>query len=166
MVGLQYGGGQFRLNPATGKKFTHGEVDEKGRIFVKYDSYVMGDGTFAEEWCSTYEIYKRERIRMVEGACKRRAKEKGVRFDLPKGYLFEIFPDDELCPVLGIKMDFAKGINRFNSPSVDRIVPGSGYVVGNVIWMSLRANVIKQDANYEEVRKVADWLESIQKEKK
>ena len=44
------------------------------------------------------------------------------------------------------------------SPSVDRIIPNKGYVKGNVTWMSMRANYIKQDASSKELSLVASWL--------
>ena len=45
-----------------------------------------------------------------------------------------------------------------SSPSLDRIIPSKGYKKGNVVWISTRANAIKQDATPEEVMKVAKWL--------
>ena len=50
------------------------------------------------------------------------------------------------------------------SPSLDRVVPSKGYVRGNVAWMSVKANMIKSNANAEELYLVADWLKIKQKE--
>ena len=66
------------------------------------------------------------------------------------------------CPVLGIKMEWGKSSAK-NSPSLDKIIPSKGYVEGNVAWISYKANVIKNDANYKEVMKVAKWLEKVSK---
>ena len=47
-----------------------------------------------------------------------------------------------------------------NSPSIDKIRPELGYVIGNVAIMSAKANSMKMDASTpEELRMVADWLE-------
>jgi hypothetical protein len=45
-----------------------------------------------------------------------------------------------------------------SSPSLDRIVPQKGYTKGNVVFISGYANMIKQDATYEEIMKVAKWV--------
>ena len=52
------GGGEYRVDPDTGERFVSGDRGKDGRIFVKYDSYINSDGTFAEMWASSYEIYK------------------------------------------------------------------------------------------------------------
>ena len=45
------------------------------------------------------------------------------------------------------------------NPSLDRIRPELGYIVGNIAIISMRANLIKQDASAEELRQVASWTE-------
>lgn len=86
---------------------------------------------------------------------RKRAAAKGIAFDLD--------PEDlgvpEFCPVLGIRLQI--GDRRFGaSPSVDRILPALGYVKGNVVVCSQRANRIKNDASLEELRAVVAFLES------
>lgn len=64
------------------------------------------------------------------------------------------------CPVLGT--DFVMtGKQSALSPSLDRIRPDRGYVAGNMAVISVRANVIKNDATAAELRAVADWLDSV-----
>ena len=77
----------------------------------------------------------------------------------------EIYPEDESCPVLGIDLvwgDKTKSHRgpRMNSPSLDRLVPDLGYIRGNVNWISMRANYIKQDASPEEIHDVGNWLKA------
>jgi hypothetical protein len=43
------------------------------------------------------------------------------------------------------------------SPSIDRIIPSLGYVRGNVVIVSMRANRIKTDATDAELRRVAKF---------
>lgn len=62
-----------------------------------------------------------------------------------------------MCPVLKVPM--VKG-TRY-APSLDRIDPSLGYVPGNIVVMSRRANEIKSDASGEEVLKVAHWIQRM-----
>jgi hypothetical protein len=85
---------------------------------------------------------------------------------------FEISVDDLMpaplhCPVLGTKLDWYKDGRGASdeSPSIDRLIPELGYVAGNVMIISTRANRIKNDSNLEELVKVATWVESRLTEK-
>lgn len=49
---------------------------------------------------------------------------------------------------------------RDNSPSLDKLIPDLGYVKGNVAVISWRANRFKSDGTLEEIRMIADWMES------
>jgi hypothetical protein len=76
--------------------------------------------------------------------------------------LFTIQPSDivipEFCPILGIKLETGHRGFFENSPSLDRIHPEFGYVIGNIMVMSLRANRIKSNATPDEIRKIAEWF--------
>ena len=69
------------------------------------------------------------------------------------------------CPVLGVDMEISKLGSKNNdlTPSIDRIDPKKGYVKGNIIVVSMRANRIKTDATVDEIRKVADFYEKLLK---
>ena len=74
---------------------------------------------------------------------KRRAKEKGVEFNLDKDYLKSI--DRSECPYLEIpisvpRIGVGQGHTQPYSKTLDRIRPELGYVKGNVIWCSACAN--------------------------
>lgn len=63
------------------------------------------------------------------------------------------------CPVLGIPLVRRKGRGvADHSPTLDRLIPAKGYVRGNVMVISMRANRIKSDATLEELERVAAWL--------
>ena len=47
-----------------------------------------------------------------------------------------------------------------DSPSIDRLIPELGYIKGNVNVISLRANIIKNNATKDELIKIANWMES------
>jgi hypothetical protein len=92
-------------------------------------------------------------LTLWQGA-RRRAREKGLPFDIE--VVDVLIP--EVCPVLGIPLAMAAGKVAPNSPTLDRIVPERGYVKGNVLVISFRANTIKQDATPEELLRVARFF--------
>lgn len=65
------------------------------------------------------------------------------------------------CPVLGLALDYLSEGRQENSVSFDRIDPSKGYISGNVIVISWRANRIKNDGTPEEHRKIADFYEKV-----
>lgn len=76
-------------------------------------------------------------------------------------YLQDKLPD--ICPVLGITLDYCSGniLNRDASPSIDRIDSKLGYTVDNVHIISFKANRIKNDATPTELRMVADYFNKL-----
>lgn len=87
-----------------------------------------------------------------------RAKEKGLEFDLePKDIAIP-----ERCPVLGIPLKHAGWEQRDGSPSLDRIDNKKGYVKGNVVVVSFRANHIKTDATVDELVSTAAFYRTLQ----
>lgn len=88
-------------------------------------------------------LRRRSKARPCEAVwerARRRALRHGIDFDLPKSAI--VIPDR--CPVLGIHLAVS-GQRSATSPSLDRIEPTLGYVVGNVRVISDRANRIKGD---------------------
>lgn len=69
-----------------------------------------------------------------------------------------IVPD--LCPVLGIKLERAVGKAKPNSPSLDRMIPELGYVKGNIMVISHKANTIKNNSTIEEVESVLKYMQN------
>lgn len=65
------------------------------------------------------------------------------------------------CPYLGIELDYFATERHENSISFDRIDSKKGYVKGNVIICSWRANRIKNDAALEELGLIYHNLKSI-----
>lgn len=82
-----------------------------------------------------------------------------------KGHIFTVlFSEVEFpthCPVFGIELDYYAEKMQENSVSFDAVKPELGYVVGNVVVMSWRANRIKNDGTPEEHRRIADFVESL-----
>jgi hypothetical protein len=88
---------------------------------------------------------------------KCRAKRIGVPFDLS----FEDLVMSEVCPVLGIPMAFGEKRQNDNCPSLDRIDNTKGYVRGNVVIVSWRANRLKSDATVQEMAMLAKFYGGI-----
>lgn len=99
---------------------------------------------------------------MIRNA-KLRAQKHGLEFDIT----YHDIEWPERCPVLGVVLDYGYkpgGRQSPFSPSIDRIDPHKGYVPGNVVVMSAKANRIKSNAESYEIRLVADWLDRVEQE--
>jgi hypothetical protein len=83
-----------------------------------------------------------------------------------KGWEFSITEEDicipECCPVFGMPLKlFGRGWRSDNSPSLDRIDNSKGYVPGNVVVISYRANMIKSIGTADEHEAVAQWMREV-----
>lgn len=87
-----------------------------------------------------------------------RAKRKGVTFSISE----DDIETPEYCPALGVKLEYGGKSSSLNRASVDRIVPGLGYVKGNVVVISVKANIIKCNATAQEIAAVARWVDALQ----
>ena len=114
------------------------------------------------------ERYRANPIPQLLSAFKNRAKKQNVPFDLTVADISNLLKNARnICPVLGLKMTttlLGSGDTDY-SPSFDRIYPKKGYVKGNIVIVSNKANRIKTDATVDEIRKVADFYEKLLKDK-
>jgi len=87
---------------------------------------------------------------------KQRAIDKGLPFNLKK----EDISVPEFCPVLGIRLtpNIGGKTGTDNSPSLDRIIPELGYIKGNVMVISKKANTIKSFGTIEDHEKVVKYM--------
>ena len=95
---------------------------------------------------------------------KDRAKAKNLPMNITSEYLKKFVPDNMICPVLGIKMEIGEKNKSINSPSIDRIIPEKGYVPGNIIVVSNKANGIKSNATPDEIIKVGKFYKKLLEE--
>jgi hypothetical protein len=89
---------------------------------------------------------------------KKRAKDLGVPFDITVDDI--VIPTH--CPFLGIELKSRIGYHGplASSPTLDRIIPKLGYVCGNILVISHKANTIKQNATLEELELIVqNWRE-------
>jgi hypothetical protein len=113
-------------------------------------------GRFVQRRKDEYEALNTERRMFRAARCR------ALRDGIP----FTILPEDivipEFCPVLGLRLERAKGKATASSPSLDKIIPSLGYVRGNIWVISHRANTLKHDATLEELEKLVIALRNLQ----
>jgi len=95
-------------------------------------------------------------VRMYRRA-KSRAAKSGLEFNLDK----EDIKIPTHCPVLGIPRSTHQGTSggRDNSPALDRVDNGKGYIKGNILVISHLANMMKSSANKEQLLKFSEWVQ-------
>ena len=90
---------------------------------------------------------------------KQRSRDKGLPFNLTSKYVLALISTH--CPVFGTEFVFSGlGVTCPASPSLDRLDSSKGYVRGNVVVISSKANAIKNAYGSKDIAAVADWLES------
>lgn len=89
-----------------------------------------------------------------------KAKQKNIPFNLTFEYLLNIFPISCRCPALNINFEFN---NHNKQPTIDRIIPAKGYVIGNVVWVSFLANSIMSTATPDQILKVSKFAKTTYK---
>lgn len=89
---------------------------------------------------------------------KLRAQDLSLPFDITKDDL----PLITHCPVFGFEFKSGRGKPCATTPTLDRIAPELGYVKGNVIVVSFKANLIKSNASPDEIMKVAKFYKRLQ----
>jgi hypothetical protein len=92
---------------------------------------------------------------------KRRAKANNLEFTLTREYLRTIATDE--CPIFETTFEWGPsglGVGKFkpDGPQLDRVIPELGYIIGNVAFISHRANRIKGEGTMQEHYAIADWI--------
>ena len=155
------GEGTYELNPKTKEKWKRGERCPKRGYFWTYRKQVKKDGFIGMSFLKTRSDYERRRIREIWRLKKARSAKIGVPYKLSFGHVVDIFPKDSRCPVLGTKIYWSDHSRDPQSPSLDRIEPELGYIDGNVAWLSNRANTIKNNGTYHEVKSLYHWIREL-----
>ena len=108
----------------------------------------------ATEQRRTYDNWAACRLASIA----RNARDRGLKCNLTHSHLNEIKVDT--CPILGIELEYeTKGIQS-HTASLDRIDNDLGYIIGNVQFVSYKANAMKRDASREELIAFARWVEA------
>jgi hypothetical protein len=98
------------------------------------------------------------RLKRSLSAAKTRSRLTNVDFDLTLEYLFEIYPKDEMCPILKVSFVWGTRKDKEFSPSIDRMIPEKGYVKGNVKFICYKANRIKSDSTIDILQKLIRYM--------
>jgi hypothetical protein len=94
---------------------------------------------------------------------------------LERHRILEVLHLPDRCPVLGYELKYVSGRAKGDkgagegcfgssspdSPSIDQIKPGQGYVLGNIQVISWRANRLKSDSTPEEMMKIALYMKDL-----
>lgn len=153
-------------------------INRKAQIKAWRDKNPYYDQKYYEENKDATKIKLQENYRKIKEKqpwvlmlrnVRNRAKQKNLEFNLDSDYLKSIWTDT--CPIFKVKLYpavFESGQSRNHkskahdySPSLDRIDSSKGYVKGNVMIMSYRANVIKNSGTALEHRQIAEFLENL-----
>jgi hypothetical protein len=145
------GGPKLRHSPVC-KRCGLGKVAQRIRKREDGTSYK----TFYCAPCSTSGTRKYREMNAAKrlwSSAKSRAAQIGVDFNLE--------PEDivvpALCPIFRIPLSHTYNRRHDGTPSIDRINPRRGYVRGNIVVISWRANRLKNNATTEELRALADF---------
>lgn len=87
-----------------------------------------------------------------------RAKQHNIPFSLTEEYLTSLWTG--VCAIFGTNLEYPYSTKSQdpNKATIDKIVPELGYVVGNVHWVSNKANIIKSFGTEEEHQLIVDYF--------
>lgn len=115
------------------------------------------------KWASKEARERRKALRMADpikhllSSAKARSKKSGIPFSITRADLEQ----PAHCPVFGIQLTYggtARSIRgKDHAASLDRISPSKGYVPGNVVIVSWRANRAKSNSTLEELGLLAKF---------
>jgi hypothetical protein len=154
------------------KNKTHQQIKQAEYYARYYEANKEAYKTKAKEY---YETNKKEVIEknlrkrktdpktvmsMMVTRCRRRDTLQGRTPDIDVEYVRSIWPEDNCCPVFKTPFTIGNSSVKTNA-SIDRIDPSRGYVKGNIIIVSFRANTIKNDASINELQTVAEFYSRL-----
>ena len=105
------------------------------------------------------EAYKKDPIPQMLSNSKIRAKAKKLPHNITSDDIREVWPKDNICPVLKkpFEMGFKSGKTKSMAPSLDKIIPSIGYTKGNIVVISDIVNRLKSDASLEDLKKIINF---------
>lgn len=133
---------------------------------VREDGYIFSHMSRGKEAWLSPKAYHYNRLHKILHTIKVRTKRMGLPFDLTIDHLVEIYPEDNKCPALGINLEWGQKNGRRSSPSLDRIIPDKGYVIGNVVFVSWLANTVKSDLSLDQLRGLVAFYEDLNARKR
>lgn len=98
-----------------------------------------------------------------------RSKQLNLPFDkdiLTTTFLMKLLDEHPFCDCCNRVLDLtfkSDRVKKPDSPSIDRIIPEKGYVIGNIALVCWRCNNLKRDATIEELKTIVNWMEKQSK---
>jgi len=89
------------------------------------------------------------------------ARQRAKRLNIPCSITADDFEIPEICPCFGIPLIQNNSKSSANSATLDQIIPGKGYVKGNIQVISLKANTMKSNASFDELIMFTNWIRKI-----
>lgn len=145
---------ETKLNKPTPHGLIQREKSYLRRFFMTYDDY--------NNLSKTEQKLLKKRIFMWQ-----RKKYWADRHSVPFNLKFNdiVWPDK--CPVLGFKLNyFSDKSSQHDRASFDRLDSTKGYVKGNVVIISFRANHLKSDGTVEEIEKILNYVKTFKQLRK
>ena len=102
--------------------------------------------------------YREHTQSRIWSSAKKRARVLQIPFNLTKEDI--LIP--ERCPILDIYLVTNDNHAGDSSPSIDRINPALGYVKGNIVIISHKANTMKSNATIEEIEKLLNFYKRLE----
>lgn len=104
---------------------------------------------------------KLQHLKAYLGNARARSIRDNVPFNLTLKDLVDIATD--VCPIFNTPFvwgasGLGKGKTRLDTPQLDKIHPEIGYVVGNIAFISSKANKMKDNGTMQDHYDIADWI--------
>ena len=104
---------------------------------------------------------KLQHLKAYLGNARARSIRDNVPFNLTLKDLVDIATDE--CPIFNTPFvwgasGLGKGKTRLDTPQLDKIHPEIGYVVGNIAFISSKANKMKDNGTMQDHYDIADWI--------
>lgn len=103
-----------------------------------------------QKFCFPFKTY----LQSLKARCDKTK----IPMDLTVEHLQAIWP--EKCPIFNIELIWEHSQDKDESAELDRIIPSRGYTIGNVSWISRRANRLKQDSTREDLLRILEYIDS------
>jgi hypothetical protein len=107
---------------------------------------------------------KENHLKTLIRKSRSRAKKKGIPYDdkdILYNYLEPIY-NKGMCECCGkeLREPYGKKGASDNSYSLDQIIPGAGYIIGNVTILCWRCNELKKNSTPDELFMIANWYQN------
>lgn len=124
-----------------------GKHVRKKRTEEEIEQSKVNKKTYQLQYTKDHPYRTQKNVSRLLWAARKRAKEKGLDFDIEESDI--VIPTH--CPILGIPLVLTRprGNSRRDIASLDRIVPEKGYIKGNIEVISWLANTMKNNATPE-----------------